>query len=175
MHRSLVALALAFAVVLPLQAMPADTVLFQQLGKPGQTVDEVMLDVAPRLRAYADQTGFESCGEIGQDEQGRYGVVITTSQSKTVCAIDENLLPVGMVSTGQSIHSHGRDEPGTLSRREMMLRGEATDARSMRSAKITGQRIDRFSPADLDAEPGYLAIPNGLIHHDGRRRVRVVR
>lgn len=147
-------------------------VLFEYKSPPGVSLDQAMLELSPRLREFADRTGFEACGEIAQSSSGQFGTIITTSLSKTVCAIDPLLVPEGMRSIGQSIHTHGKNEEGMLTRHDLRLRGENMDARSALRSRIKGQDIHHFSEADLKAEAGYLSIPSGVLYHDAPRQVR---
>lgn len=126
--------------------------------------------IAPQLRAYSDRTGFEACGVIAADGEGRFGVVLGSSRSHIGCANDPARMPAGMTSTGETIHSHGR--PG------LRVRATAADWVLMGSPQdpphfIGGFDLNHFSDQDYE-HPGYLATPAGLLYQAGKAQVERV-
>lgn len=143
--------------------------LFEAKSEPGETMDAFALRIGPRLRAFSDASHFEACGMIATDGQ-RFGAVIGSNHSHIACANFPALVPAGMTSTGKTIHSHGVDKAVSFNKTDLILSG-ASDKSSFKM--VHGQNTSKFSEADLDGWPGYLATPTGAIFHDGWK-VRVV-
>lgn len=141
--------------------------LFEMLGENGETMDAFAARVAPRLIAYSDSTGYEACGMFARHEDGRFGIVIGTNRARLVCANFNGITPNEMASTQVSIHSHGLGE-ARLTASDLKILKIRSDARSQSMyGKVFGQDRERFSRLDLSGPAGYLAIPNGLLYHDG--------
>lgn len=142
--------------------------IFEARSEAGETMDAFMARVAPQLRAYSDETGFEACAAIAQAPTGEYGVVVGTNKAHIACAIFSSMVPEGMRATGQTVHSHGGDRAFTASAADKTLMMQALIPPRGRVLTVHGQTLDAFSDVDLDAGPGYLATPNGgLLHQTG--------
>ena len=137
--------------------------LFTEVSQPGESRDDFAARIAPQLRAYSDETGFEACGVIATDGE-RFGAVIGTSKSHIGCANYHGKVPEGMRSDNVTIHSHGGDRSFGVNKADRRFLGERLPSH-VRS--IHGQVLDQFSALDY-AEPGSLATPSGIIYQDGR-------
>lgn len=136
--------------------------LFEEVSKPGETLDAFALRIGPRLRAYSDATGFEACGVLATDGE-RFGVVVGTNRAHIACANRSAFVPAGMKTTGETIHSHGLDSSFQVNRSDRLL------LRLPGTAMVTmsGQKLDAFSPMDFHGGPGYLVTPTGVLHQQG--------
>jgi hypothetical protein len=150
-------------------ALPYEHIADLRSG-PGESLHAFLRRIAPQLRAYSDKTGFEACGIIGTDGHGGFGVVLGSSHSHIGCANDPAREIDGMTSTGETIHSHGRQG--------LRIRANAADVIMMGSPidpprYMGGFDLMRFSDADF-AHPGYLATPSGLLYQAGETAVSAV-
>ncbi|KAF1704968.1 hypothetical protein [Pseudoxanthomonas kaohsiungensis] len=147
--------------------------LFEAVSEPGETLDAFVIRVAPRLVAYSDTTGFEACGVLASNGD-RFGLAVGTNRSHVACASFRNKVPAGMVSTAETVHSHGKGA-ARLNRNDLRFLGLSEDARSHRMfGTLHGQDRFRFSERDLAGEAGYLATPHGVVHHNGGGQTRAV-
>ena len=141
----------------------------------GQSLDDFMLQVAPDLAQITADTGFEACAAIGQNEEGRYGVTITSSQSQMACILRPEIIPVGFAPTKLSIHSH---PDSTSPKREMttmdkqltqamgrrpLVRSEEASRRNFGKAR----RTTNFSKDDIENGPGYLVTGDKVLFQEG--------
>lgn len=133
---------------------------------PGETKEAFLTRIAPALRAYSDKTGFEACGAIGTDGKGAFAVVLGSSRSHIACVSYHNRVAAGMVSTGETIHSHGTTGSFNFNRVDKALYGDGEKV-GIILMPAHSQVLDRFSPTDLAGGPGYLATPTGLIYQAG--------
>jgi hypothetical protein len=130
------------------------------ISQPGETKIQFLRRVGVELRRYADRTTYEACGTIASDGQ-RWGIVIGTSDSHIGCIVHSSKVPSGMVSTGESIHTHGRKNfTFHITEVDAFFAG-AADGMRMQSGDVY-----HFSATDYGA-PGYLATPDGLRYEDG--------
>lgn len=67
----------------PAQARP----LYTELALPGETMDEFIVRIAPRARAYTMEHGVEICGAIGTRDNGTMTVLVGTDDHPMVCKI----------------------------------------------------------------------------------------
>lgn len=156
--------------------------LFEVHSAAGESLDAFALRIGPLLRAYSDETRYEACGAIGQVPGGRYGVIIATNESHIGCISSNDILPEGMDATGQTIHSHGKNESCVANKTDIALFGKDlgkhgigyNTGRPMAFMKINGQGINEFSDLDLDGEDGYLAAEGGKVLHHTNGKVRVL-
>lgn len=148
--------------------------LFEASSEPGESLDAFAQRLGPELVAFSDRTGFEACAVLATDGT-RFGAVVGTNHSHVACANFSRFIPEGMTSTGQTIHSHGNGA-AKLNNSDRRFMGLAMDARSRaQTPAVYGQNRHAFSEQDLSGRAGYLATPDGLLHHDGNHQVRPVR
>lgn len=140
-------------------------------SQPGESEQAFLMRIGPSLRAYSNKTGFESCGVIASDGKGHFGVVLGSNHSHLACVNDESRVPKGMTSTGETIHSHGRQGSFNMNKSDKILSG--IDAGSG-LIPVHGQILDQFSPTDYASGPGYLATPTGLMYQHGENTAHVV-
>ena len=147
--------------------------LFEVMSEPGETIDSFALKIGPTLRAYSDASTYEACGALASDGN-RFGVVIGSNRSHLGCVIFHHLIPEGMWSIGQSIHSHGGDVKFSANKNDLALQSLLfRDIATLRF--VAGQCLDQFSLADFSAGAGYLATPTGVLHQNGSAKsVRAV-
>lgn len=147
--------------------------LFEATSEEGESLDAFAVRIAPQLVAFSDETGYEACGMLAR-QGDRFGVVVGTNQSHVACASFSSKVPNGMASLGESIHSHGNGA-ARLNRNDLRFLGLAEDPRSHRThGMVYGQDRAQFSERDLDAGPGYLATPTGVLYQKGRGQIRTV-
>lgn len=137
--------------------------LFEELSEPGESLDSFASRIGPRLRAYSDATEFEACGVIATDGKS-FGVVVGSSHSHIACVNFSSIVPSGMVSTNETIHSHGVDSRFVANNNDKVLQGQTFQGRAG-IMSVNGQKLDNFSAMDIQSGPGYLAAPNGLVLH----------
>lgn len=174
-------LALWFAVGTADAADPDPVAKFPHAGKevliyrvgevirPVASDDVLASDLAPVLRNYTVQSGFEVCALLCKSADGSsVGAVVTTVRSAAACPVAE-ICPDGMAPSGSDIHSHihaGTYEP------------TQTDALFLMKAYARGQKVqtypEAFSSGDFESGLGYLVTPTKLLHQSGRRRIRKV-
>lgn len=140
------------------------------ISRPGETKNQFLIRIAPQLRAYSDRTGFEACGVIGSNQKGLFGVVLGSNHSHLACANNSNLMPQGMTSIDETIHSHGSNRSFQMSRVDKLFTGRSDNGSivSMSLATRHGQILDHFSPQDFNGGWGYLATPEGLLFQKGK-------
>lgn len=147
--------------------------LFEETSVNGETMDQFMARIAPRLVAYSEETGFEACGVIATKGDA-FGIRIGSNHSHVACANFRAMIPDGMEATPYTIHSHGKGA-AKMNVADMRFRGIPETARSQRMfGTLYGQDRDKFSDQDLKGAAGYLATPNGLIHHNAKGVIRVI-
>lgn len=147
--------------------------LFEAVSEPGESLDVFVSRIGPRLVAYSDASGFEACGVLAS-KGDRFGVVVGTNRSHLACASFRNKVPAGMISTGETVHSHGQGA-ARLNTNDLRFLGLSEDARTQRMfGTLHGQDRFNFSERDLAGGAGYLATPRGVIHHNGRGQARQV-
>ena len=148
--------------------------LFEAVAEDGETADSFVARIAPRLVAFSGETGFEACGVLGQDANGRVSVVVGTNRSHVACANIPSKVLEGYRPLALTLHSHGNGA-ASLNRNDLRFLGIEQDARSKsRNSQIYGQNRSRFSEQDMAGSAGYLATPEGVLHHDSRGTVRTV-
>lgn len=133
------------------------------VSNPGVNEIVFLTDVAHKLRAFSDDTGFEACARIATDGT-RYGVVVDTAYSHIGCVVEDSDVPPGMHPTAFTIHSHGLDRPFNASRQDKRFMGPAV--RRDATISFAGQKTEEFSTIDYEA-PGYLAGKYGLYFQHG--------
>lgn len=143
--------------------------LFEVASEPGESLDAFALRVAPRLRNYTAAEGFEACGVIAADDAGRVGVVIGTSHGHTACANFPAKVPHGMVSTGQTIHSHAEARPYRANAMDLVVLGRGARLGRLYRSK----EPEQFSGEDFQV-PGYLVGQRAVWHQQGKSTVREV-
>lgn len=185
-------LALAVGLFLPVQASnlpgPLEQVqvqgigtvnyqhLFTEIGRRGESLDDFVVRLAPKLVDYSAASGFEACGMLATDGD-RFGIVAGTSRSHVACVSFYRKVPEGMTATEESIHSHGRARFNpNANDRALQPSGIAGKGafRGVAGQRVGGERLEEFSDMDFEL-PGYLAIPGGVLHQRGEGTVRTVR
>jgi hypothetical protein len=144
-------------------------------SQPGESEHAFLKRIGPQLRAYADQTGYEACGVIGSDGQGNYGVVLGSSHAHLSCINKAVRVLPGMTSTGETIHTHGKQGGFTMSKidkimfvldQDNLTAAAGLDPNGMTQVTVHGQDRFHFSGEDF-GNPGYLATPDGLLYQHG--------
>ena len=156
--------------------------LFEMHSEAGESMDAFAMRVAPRLRAFSDETHFEACGVIAVAADGRFGVIVGTNESHIGCVNAHELIPEGMTSTQQTIHSHGTDATVRPNKSDLALYEKYlgkygmgyNTGRPRAFMKLSGQDVNYFSDQDHYGEDGYLAAGSGEVLHHTKRQVRTV-
>lgn len=175
-----------FGMTLSLGAFAGEMVQIEGLGKvpyeelfraesaEGETKDHFVARVSPQLIDFSNRTGFEACGVIAH-KNGQYSIIVGTNQSQVACANFMGKVISGYAPTDDTLHSHGNGG-AKLNRTDMRFLGIKEDARSKRMfGTVYGQDRHQFSEVDLRGGAGYLATPDGVLHQDGKGKVRKVR
>lgn len=132
-------------------------------SNPGESKNDFLLRIGPKLRAYSDKTGFEACGVIATNQQGQFAVVLGSSLSHIGCVNDTTRIPHGMTSTNETIHSHGRNGLRIMATQsDWILMGNPFNPPHY----VGGFDLSHFSDQDFE-HPGYLATPTGVLYQDG--------
>lgn len=170
----------SLAIASPDAAHLPVTHLATLLSQPGETEHAFLLRIAPTLRDYATRTGFQACGVIGTDGQGRYGIELGSNQSHLGCIA--HALPEGMTATGESIHGPGKRGGFTMSNVDKVIFAAMDDPHdevdgltpdSGILVTMHGQNPDVFSDTDFTA-PSYLVTPTALLYQHGRNHVQAI-
>lgn len=140
-------------------------------SEPGVPLNTFLAGVAKTMRDYTDRTGYEGCGAIAVDTEGRYGITLHSNHSHLGCAVNHGDVPTGMKSIGYGIHTHGRDTRFTFNLPDAIFSGQP---RGLRSAKYSPDAVNHFSRIDYDSGAGYLATETGVIFQNGEGTERVV-
>ncbi|EMR0604057.1 DUF4329 domain-containing protein [Stenotrophomonas sp. Sm3212] len=149
--------------------------LFDAVSEANEGLDDFMARISPRLRAFSDETGFEACGVVARNDEGRFAVAIGTNHSHVACVNFASKVPQGFQPTMETIHSHGGEKTFAASATDIALLGkDAFGSRSRTSLRVTGQNLHMFSKTDYHGGAGYLATPNGAIYQNGPKSVREV-
>lgn len=143
--------------------------LFEAKSETGESLDDFILRVAPKMRDYTVNEGFEACGVIASDNAGNFGVVIGTNLGHTVCANFSGKVPAGMTATGQTVHSHTTMTKYRATQADLLVMG----SRTKRGQVVRGDDPEIFSEEDFEA-PGYMVSGTRLWHQAGKRTVRGV-
>lgn len=114
------------------------------------------------IRAYADRTNYEACGDICVSVSGEFRVNIVTLKSHAGCGTS-GVCTAGYANTGETIHGHGTDKIFRVNEIDAIVN---TDLRA--GFRTDGQNLYRFSEQDYTSGPGYLATPTGLLYQSGR-------
>lgn len=145
----------------------AAAVLFQLVSAPEEPKEAFLQRAGVQMREWSDASRFEACAPIATDGR-RFGLIVTTSGSHVACASNHSVVPDGMRSTGETIHTHGTNKKFYANKADAKLAGYRE------GQPISGQKVAAFSNMDY-AEPGYLAAPGGvLLYQNGRADERYV-
>ncbi|HEX7325166.1 MAG TPA: hypothetical protein VF292_07415 [Rhodanobacteraceae bacterium] len=145
-------------------------------GRPGESLDAFLYQMRPVLRAYANKTRFEPCGELAKSGTGsdvRYGIVLASTHSHIGCLITTTNVPVGFTAMGITYHAHGGTGSVIMSNADAVLLGYHGEGGGVRPT-IAGQDVNAFSRTDFLTGAGYLATPTRVIYQDGNPRSVVV-
>jgi hypothetical protein len=140
-------------------------------SEPDEDHDAFLLRVAHYMQRWTDTNNAEVCGYLASDGT-RWGVRLTTLKSQLTCISSKQVVPDGMIASGENIHSHpSAGEHGTLS----------TSMDTKRVARAFREQVGRvirpspgFSKDDFDAGPGYLVADGKLSYQAGEGTVRIL-
>ncbi|WNH54802.1 hypothetical protein [Stenotrophomonas oahuensis] len=141
--------------------------LFEEFSAPGENLDAFVLRVAPRLREYSRETGYEACGVIASDG-AQFSVIVGSNHAHTLCVNDSRKVAAGMVHSGQTIHSHPVGEY-RVNAQDKLLLGALTPLNSRQKRGPAG-----VSAEDLLSGHGYVVERNRVLHQAGENAVRLV-
>ena len=142
--------------------------LFTATSETGETLDAFVLRIAPRLRAFSDETGFEACASLASDGE-RFGAVVGTNLGHTVCVNFHAKVPQGMAFTGETVHSHTHAARYRANKSDRLVLGPSTRLGQV----VHGGNPDEFSDEDY-AAPGYMVSTGQVLHQSGKGTERVV-
>jgi RHS repeat-associated protein len=118
--------------------------------------------VGREIRAYADKTKFEACGDICVDASGTYMVDVVTIRSHVGCGTS-GVCASGFSNTDETIHGHGTDSSFRVNQVDAIVNTYLRE-----KSRVTGQDLNKFSEQDFRSGPGFLATDSGLIYQSGR-------
>ncbi|HEL3006461.1 TPA: hypothetical protein UM358_000787 [Stenotrophomonas maltophilia] len=142
--------------------------LFEEHSAPGEDLDAFVVRVAPRLREYSRETGFEACGVLASDG-ARFAVIVGTNQAHTLCVNDATKVPAGLTHSGHTLHSHPVGEYRVNAQDRLVL-GALTPLNSRQKRGPAG-----FSAEDIASGHGYVVERDRVLHQAGQNAVREVR
>lgn len=142
--------------------------LFTETSAPGETLDAFVLRIAPRLRAFSNETGFEACASLASDGE-RFGAVVGTNLGHTVCVNFHAKVPAGMTFTGETVHSHTHAARYRANKSDRLVLGPGTRLGQV----VHGGKPDEFSDEDY-AAPGYMVSTGRVLYQAGKGTERVV-
>lgn len=141
--------------------------LFEEFSAPGESLDAFVVRVAPRLRDYSRETGFEACGVIAGDG-ARFAVIVGSNHAHTLCVNDSRKVHAGMAHSGHTIHSHPIGEY-KVNTQDRLILGALTPLNSRQKRGPAG-----VSAEDLLSGHGYVVERNRVLHQAGENAVRLV-
>ena len=147
--------------------------LFEAVSEPGEAMDAFVLRIAPRLRAYSDETGFEACGVLATDGE-KFSIVVGTNFGYMVCVNSSTFVVDGFRHAGATLHTHGRQGRFTPSRADRLLMAESFAGQRASLAVVHGQALNAFSDADIRSGAGYLAGSDGRVFYQSKGTYREV-
>lgn len=150
--------------------------LFEEFSREGESRDQFMARIAPKLRAFSDETSFEACGVIAENEKGVFGIRVGSNNSHIACVNVHDFVPLGMTASRVTIHSHGTEKGYKPNKSDFLLRpdlGAKLGYGAGRPMNIRrGQDLNMFSEVDIaTGEEGYLATETGVIFQSKSGRV----
>lgn len=147
--------------------------LFTEMSTEGETLDAFVVRIAPRLRAYSDETGFEACGVLATDGE-KFSIVVGTNFGYMVCVNSSTFVVDGFRHAGATLHTHGRQGRFTPSRADRLLMAESFAGQRASLAVVHGQALNAFSDADIRSGAGYLAGSDGRVFYQSKGTYREV-
>lgn len=81
-------------------------VLSECTAIPNQSKQEFIAQVASHALSWTEAIGFEVCGVVGEDSQGKLSVILSTNKSQTGCIFVDELVMEGSARTQDQIHTH---------------------------------------------------------------------
>lgn len=122
--------------------------------------------VAREAAAWTDRTGFEVCGVLAEDAQGRMSMTLSTNYSQIQCLVVPTLMAPNTHRIDQ-FHTHPTPDVNgrvVLHPYTQQLAQELGDTRFDGHTHIQLDNPSGFSKQDLATGGGYLATAGRLLH-----------
>lgn len=148
--------------------------LFSEVSNAGESMDSFALRVAPMLRQYSDENGYEACGVIATNGE-TYSIVVGTNFGYMVCVNSSRFVLNGYQHAGATLHSHGRQGRFRPSKTDLMLMEATFAGQRANLAMVHGQALNTFSSEDIKSGPGYLAGEDGKLFYQGNGTSREIK
>lgn len=148
--------------------------LFSEVSEAGESMDSFALRVAPMLRQYSDENGYEACGVIASNGQN-FSIIVGTNFANMVCVNSSRFVLEGYQHAGATLHSHGRQGRFRPTKTDLMLMESTFAGQRANLAMVHGQALNAFSNEDIKSGPGYLAGENGKLFYQGNGTSREVK
>lgn len=94
--------------------------LFEEQSTVGESMDSFVLRVAPKLRAYSDENGYEACGVIATNGE-TFSIIVGTNFANMVCVNSSRFVMEGHRHAGATLHSHGKQGRFRPTKTDLML------------------------------------------------------
>lgn len=143
-------------------------------SKPGETMDQFALRVAPFLDAYTAENEVEACGRISVKPDGIFWVELGTIGASMVCALPVQKIQPGSTDTGVSIHSHPNPRKLRPTAVDVMLARAGRASPAMFKSVVKNNGRNGFSTDDFAAGPGYVVAGGKVLFQEGPKTVREV-
>lgn len=147
--------------------------LFTVQSNEGETMDQFAYRIAPRIKAYSEETGFEACGVIAQKDD-KFSVIVGTNFGYVVCVNSRSLVVEGFQHAGATIHSHGKQGRFNPSKTDQLFMGQHFTGRHQNLTVVHGQAQNDFSDEDRKSGAGYLAGTNGRLFYQNKGKTREI-
>lgn len=148
--------------------------LFEEQSVAGESMDSFVLRIAPKLRAYSDENGYEACGVIATNDEN-FSIIVGTNFANMVCVNSSRFVMDGYRHAGATLHSHGRQGRFRPTKTDLMLMESAFAGQRANLVTVHGQALNAFSNEDVQSGPGYLAGENGRVFYQGNGTNREVK
>lgn len=132
-----------------------------------QAKEDFLRQVAGVAAQWTERTGFETCGVLGRQDDGRWSLVLSTNRSQVQCQFHDTLLLPNALATPDQLHTHPAAGPDGIIEVLPDTRAHARIAGDRGLDGVTHIRLPdplRLSSTDLQVGGGYLAAGGRLFH-----------
>lgn len=149
------------------------------VSNPNEDLEAFLVRISPQAEAFTLNTGWEVCGFVAQNKDGKYGLRLASTRGAVSCGMSANNVPFGMTATKMTYHTHpeGNARP-TSADAEFYAENPAVSGRMLKVGKplkvgVGGKGSAVFSEGDYVA-PGYLVAEGKLMYQEGKGTERDV-
>ena len=150
-----------------LKAVAVTTDLGEHSSLDGEALEEFLIRLGHVIHVFTTDTGNEACGVIGVHGT-RYAVKLRTDNVPQGCVMRTQDVVEGYTFTGETIHSHPRQNLLVLSAAAMAWSQKYKDGNEG-ATTIRNDGASGFSRADYKNGAGWLVAKGKLMHYSAGR------